>query len=470
VEQNLHLTFFKFFESPLLPNSFSRLYKTTLGFLACVLLLGCQTQGRSSLANSFVPLVVLTESYEVEPNTSFDEINSINDLAAVNRLDYLPISDAALETSELNSAEKLTVEEQKLSLSSLKWEALPSLVPSVSLGRSVVDNEGIDGLSYRLGLQQSLFDFGKHASRIEQTSSEITQSKIQHWIERNEAVEEALTIYIEFSLQQRFLTLSNQYVQLHEELYSVIQKRFRGGVSDRSELSLIDIRLNELQLDKESDQRASEAAQEELAYLTNLDLATINEFPELSNKFERMKYRNVDLTPEIANSISELFIAKARRKETLGTSLPDLILEAYTEGDDDGNFQGIEVRFETSAFAGFAYRSHVKQADAAIKTANARVNTAKRDFERHYKQLLKDQDNLMGIEGSLIEQLDHSNQSVNLFFKQFNSGVKPIVDAIRVYESTFNTARKLAQVRADLHLNQVAIGKLIGTLAPHPDL
>ena len=286
---------------------------------------------------------------------------------------------------------------------------MPSLVPSVSLGRSVVDNEGFDGLSYRLGLQQSLFDFGKHASRIEQTSSEITQSKIQHWIERNEAVEEALTVYIEFSLQQQFLTLSEEYVQLHEELHSVIQKRFRGGVSDRSELSLIDIRLNELQLDKETDQRASEAAQEELAYLTNLDLTAINELPELSNEFERVTYRNVELTPEIANSISELFIAKAKRKETLGTSLPDLILEAYTEGDDDGNFQGIEVRFETAAFAGFAYRSHVRQADAAIETANARVSTAKRDFERHFKQLLKDQDNLMGIEGSLIEQLDHSN-------------------------------------------------------------
>ena len=421
------------------------------------------------LTDSVVPLYAL-----IQPEANAQDRVNLDQLLQYNSQsnpDLGTVSEAALKVSESTSPAKGSVVEKQQSLKALRWEALPALVPSARYDSSNSDPFGGSRSNsvYRLGLLQPLLDFGKHAGRTEQAMAEISLAKIEHWQERNQAVHDALSNYIELFRYRELLALSELYVEKHKTLQSQIIDRIQGGVAERSERSLIDIRLQELNLQKNTDYRKLEAKRQEFEDQTELATAAM---PQLLTGMTNDIGVNSDFShspPPVLWAEQNVQLAHAKRKEAKSGILPSLTVEAYVENADDDTYQGVELNIVSTSFAGFSHRAKLRSANAAVDTARTAVTRANRDYDRESSRLTLEYENMLARKASLDKQHQQLQKAVDLFFEQFKSGVKPILDAISVYESVLDMQRQLIDVEADIRRNRLETSNLNGTIAPFPE-
>ncbi len=437
------------------------------------------------LRDSVVPVFAITNDYEPTSDTEVLGVTPSGLSSKTGPTDLVPLAEAAIAAAESDSLAGPRAAERALELSGLRWEALPSLNVSASLrdvrtSRDEADEDNADHV-VRIGLQQSLMDFGRHASRVRSAEIELDRATIERWEERNERVREALSQYVEIQRHDRLHSLSTEYVALHEELESTIRLRFEGGVSERSEASLIELRLQELLLQLDSDQLRLQAAKDELVYQTRLSETAIDRLAEGSEASLETALSTVSSgqsmdedssilqAPVILHAELGIRQAAAARTQTRSTLLPGVVVEVFNETSNNLDEQGVELRLETRDFAGFAYRSRMRSADATIETARSELAFQRRELQQEIQRLVLERQNLAGRRASLEALQTRSEESRELFTEQFKAGIKPVVDAIRVYEGTLDAARKLVDVDADLALNRINHARLLGQLAGFPE-
>lgn len=440
--------------------------------LLASLVTACSSNPTRSLTDAVVPLYVVSGSASSRSTAPDNTDSSAHSIAALNP-SLAAISDAALEVSEELSTARNSVVEKSLSRNALRWDALPNLVPSARLNSTAGTQSNLtddDQTSeVRLALQQNLIDFGKHASRTDQASSEIELARVEHWQERNQAVHDALVHFVEVLRYRKLLALSENYVSKHRTLESQITDRLRGGVSERSELALIKIRMQELILQKDTDNRVLDATLTQLKDLTKLDERHLSTLWEGTPDNISVALDTNIIAPAVLLAEQNITLAQSQRQETKSSILPNVMLEAYVENDDVDTTRGVGLILVSNSFAGFAYRANLKTADAKMNNARTALAKANRDFERELSRLSLAHENLLARERALSNQKQQLQASVDLFFDQFSSGVKPILDAIRVYESALDAARQQVSVAAEVQLNRLQVANLLGVIAPFPE-
>ena len=412
----------------------------------------------------------------VVPLSSMIKASELSDIekarsASISNPDFTTISNAALAVSESTSAAKSTVEERKQALEVLRWDARPRLVPSARLDtnpQSVGGDPDDTSSSYRLALQQPFLDFGRHASLSKQAKMDVSLAQIEHWQERNLAVHDALEHYVEYLRYRDLAELSKTYIEKHVELEKNIKDRVNGGVADRSELSLIEIRLKELVHQAQNDQRKQEAAWQEFNDQTDLSRDSIQNIIEEMIFEVILPEDSVHASPSVLWAQQSLQQARENRKEVKSGSMPSVVLEAYLANNSEDTSKGLALSLESSSFAGFAFRSHLKSADAEIHTARTALAKAIEDYDRESRRISLVHSDLVASKASLVEQSAQTQQAVTLFFEQFQSGVKPIMNAISVYESDLDIMRQLVSAQADIRLNKIRKANLMGVIAPFP--
>ena len=428
--------------------------------------------GANGIKNSIVPVFAVTNDYDpVADAQSIDALTPLPQTRSTNpRLN--PLTDAAIAVSESDSTAARRVVETRLALNGLRWSALPELNLNASL-RSTQSSDTGEELNdaeqaFRVGLQQKLIDFGEHASEARTANIELTRASVERWEEHNQSVHDALEQYVEIKRHRQLLALSTEHVSKHEELRTVIKNRFDGGVAELSEASLVDFRLQELSLQRDTDELQLLAAREELAYQTELTDAEIVQLVEQQISIIDATNTDTSAAPGLVHAELGVQTALAGRQRTRSQLLPSLVVEAFAETSDDVDQQGVELRFETSGFAGFAYRSRARSAEASIETARTEVAFSRRQLDRELQRLALEHNNLTRRQVALDEQRNQAEESQKLFAQQFKAGVKPVVDAVRVYQQSLDAARQLISVDADLSINTLTRALLLGRLAPFP--
>lgn len=432
---------------------------------ALIALPACTTLSQDKLSEAITPIAAMGDT---APSTLV-----MTGTAVAKDSVITTISKAALEVSEETSAARANVTEQKLAYEELKWDGLPSLVPTVNLTRSRTtranSTNSLNNREFRVSLQQDLVDFGRHAGRKKQALSRIDSARIEHWQERNNVVHDALVHHTDMLRHERLLEESQASVEEHITLQDQIQARIDGGLAEKSELMLIQIRLQELQTQMETDKRSAEASRDILESYTKRNTLSMNLVSNLADKPLDIPHDFKKNAPTILLATQRIKLAKAENKEAKSSLFPRVIAEAYVENVDGRDNSGVALRLSSNTFAGLSYKSKLNSSNARLQTAHLALSQANIEFERDFQQLNANYRNLTARETSLEAQKVIVDKSVDLFFEQFKSGVKPILDSIRVYESALDTRRQLINTQADIRLNRLNLANSLGILAPFPE-
>ena len=441
---------------------------------ACACLPSCSTLPRDSFKNAITPIAAIADTTLDDTLTRPKAAPpaTVKSLIASNPA-ISSISEAALGVSEKTSPARANVIEETLAYEELKWDGLPNLVPSVNLTRSrstrANSTNSLNNREFRVALQQDIVDFGRHASRKGQALSRISTARIEHWQERNKVVYDALTQYTEMSRYENLLRESREAITKHQTLKDQIQARIDGGLAEKSELMLIQIRLQELQTQMETDKRSLQTSRELLESYIERNTLSMNIIASAFNKDFNVPHDFKNSAPAILLAAQEVDFAKAENKEAKSSLFPRIIAEAYVENVDGRDNSGIALRLSSNTFAGLSYKSKINSSNARLQTAKLGVNRAELEFDREFKRLNANYRNLTARETSLNTQKITVDSSVDLFFEQFKSGVKPLLDSIRVYESAIDTRRQLINAQADMRLNRLQLANILGALAPFPE-
>ena len=380
------------------------------------------------------------------------------------------IANAALSVSDSRSESKGLVAEREQSLAVLRFDAKPRLVASGRVNQFSAfsgSDEVRTGQSFRLGLKQSLLDFGQFASRNEQAYKELSIAQIEYWIERNQTVHDALVSYFAIDRQNKLIALVESFIEKHRTLKKQITERVRGGVANKSELSVIDIRLNELYLEKDSDQRLLQSAR--VAFDSETELQSIPGVLFADQDFVLdLQVAEDSFAPAVLASSQQVALASDRRIEAKSHKFPGLELDVFVETLGEEAY-GIELNVNSDNFSGFSSNAEVRAANLAIESAEAAFAKTRNDFVKEKQQLSMEFTDLLRRKESLESQHVRTNESVDLFFEQLKIGNRPITDAINVYESALFISRELVVVQSDILLNRLQAANISGTLTAYTD-
>lgn len=386
------------------------------------------------------------------------------------------VVNAALVVSDNKSVSRSLVAEREQSLEVLGFDAKPSLISRATASQRNSfrgsPDEGDIRNSLRIGLQQRLIDFGRHASRSKQAELEVSIAKTQLWIEQNLAVTDALSGYVNIVAQKKQIELLEEHLIKHQKLRDQIAVRLKGGVGYKTEGSLIDIRIRELELDL--DTQAQQLILFQDAFETDTELT--GPLPENSldeSSFKRF-FNHTDAhidywAPLVVQAQQELLLSQAQAQEARRNLFPSLNLEAFVETTDNDDAHGLELRFDSSESAGFAFFAQLKAANLAIQSSQAGLRAALSEHNESKRQLDFELDHLRSRMVVLQSLQQESERAVELFLDQLQIGDRPITDAINVYEKTLSRAQELIRVESDILLNRLNASNLAGTLAVRPE-
>lgn len=371
------------------------------------------------------------------------------------------IAEQALRVLEAVSGSEAEIEAEQFSRQAILWEARPSISPEASI--TTVDNK----LETRLNLQQTVYDFGRYTSRLKSADARIDIAKVKRWQERNEAVFRALERYADVLHYAALSQSAQDMLERHRVLKQQVQERFGGGFSERSEVENVDLRINEIEVTALIDQSEFDAASALLQSLIEQNVSIFTRNGTLSGVTNSLENpADIDVIPPmIQQAILEADVANAEMKETQSSRFPKLLTEAFISKKGRTENAGLGLRLDTRNFAGLSYSDQFQSASKRKITAEQNVKKKEEEHERNVNNLRIKSVDLETRRQILRQQIRDIEASIDLFFDQFRAGSRPILDALRVYETQFNAQRQLINIEKDILVNTLQYALATGTLA-----
>ena len=370
----------------------------------------------------------------------------------------------AINVSDPISTAKASLSEQISRRKSLRWERLPSIEPSATLATTNGEPRA------RVTVKQTLWDGGRFKGRDAQAQARIDIAKIEYWQERNSIVFAALEQYSEILRFKRLGQVSNKALQDHFELKQTVLERLSGGVSESSEVDLVELRIQELQTLSSTDVSALQTAHSLLQSLVRTETSDF-ENDSLQQALQSLNIVNVELTaPSVLLTQKSYSLSKGELAEVRSNALPHLVLEGYVEHADTGSDNGVGVTLDSDTFSGFAQRANLEAAQAREESSRISVIKARDDHMREVQRMEIEFAELKTRERLLTKQLSHTRKSVKLFPEQFEAGQKPVTDALSLFQSATDAERQLVNVQTDLLQNRIELAEIMGALAPYVQL
>lgn len=370
----------------------------------------------------------------------------------------------AMSVSDPISTAKASLNEQISRRKSLRWERLPSIEPSATLATT-------NGKpSARLTVKQTLWDGGRFKGRDAQAQARINIAKIEYWQERNNIVFAALEQYSEILRFKRLAKVSARALTDHSELKNTVLERLAGGVSESSELDLVELRIQELQTLSSTDVSALQTGHSLLQSLIRAD-TLVFEKDNLKGALQSLNIIDTELiAPSVILTQKSYSLSQGELAEVKSNALPHLVVEGYVERANVGLDNGVGVTLDSDTFSGFAQRANLEAAQAREESSRISVIKARDDHTREVQRLDIEFAELKTREHLLTKQLSHTQGTVKLFPAQFEAGQKPVTDALSLFQSATDAERQLVNVQTDLLQNRIELAQIMGALAPYSQI
>ncbi len=422
--------------------------------VAC-LLTGCLSDlGDGAGAANLVSRLKSPDRTSVPKPTHSDKVNAesqiIQGLAA--RRSVLPKGSAFDQVSAAVLAANSRAAEAELRSARLRSEAasknwLPTIGPQISLTSlsTVVANMVVD---------QVLFDNGRRKGERAFAVADVEVAAVALAQDTNDRVHTALGLYTNAVEAREKSALSQVMLQDMSHFAWIMQERVKGGVSDRSDLNVINQKLSEI--------RASQSADAELAATAMAELNAMSVRPLTD-------LRGVPAFDVSAAAGQPLSVVKAEAEKTRAIAGAKVDraghLPGLSAGGTVGHHNNLGLHINSEKLIGFGTGASLKAIEATKEAAGRKVSQADEDANRKLRKL-------EGQIAAKSRQADEAaaltaaaKKNLDLFQDQYDAGQRQVIDVVSVYETYSRQQQSEVTLKYEALRLKLDMAQLLGVLA-----
>lgn len=343
--------------------------------------------------------------------------------------------------------------------------------PSLSLLAQGRDgrNSASSATPYTARLRQPLWSFGRieDGIRLAQAGREGEQADLLRL--QRELLERTASAYAQVLGQRERLQIATENTRAHQGLLEQIQRRERGQLASKADVSLAATRLAQARSREQGLRTELEVARSELRALTQDELRA-----ELPPPLPLLELPGAEQLVEAAFSASadlrwreaQIRRAEAALSQTRSADLPMLYLQAESARATVGKTeQQLSLVFEASfEGAGQINRHRSAQAMAQLEAARYALTAARSEVQRKMQRLQaqhRSQGELLELQIESVAQLGALLQS---YRRQFEAGTKSWLDVLNIQRELFEQSLLQAQLRSERWAQALQIQSMLGGL------
>jgi len=365
----------------------------------------------------------------LEPGSSYDTVASAS-LSASARA-----SESALISAKLRAEAK-----------SKNW--LPSLRPSVSLN-------DLGEMVASMLLEQVLFDNGRRKAERAFAAADVEVAAVTLSADMNDRVKTALSLYVSGLRGDEKAAYSHRAIRTMRDFERVVVGRVNGGVSDRSDLSVVQSKISGVQSSMATANDAARTARAELEAMTG---RTFDASPQRLN---------LNLPPDGSSYLSVLK-AKSEATRTIEQAKMEragLLPQVSASGQVGSEGSGGGLLLNLAEPLGLGTPAALKAVEASKQAALRRIGEAEEDARRDYSREIQRLASYRRQEREALSLSRASRETYNLFKAQFEAGQRPVMDVIPIYEELVKREQAYIDAKYEVVMIQIALAASLGLLA-----
>lgn len=359
---------------------------------------------------------------------------------------YDQIAKAVLSSNLAPAEAELRAAKLRAEAQSKNW--LPTIGPSLSL-------TSLGDFVASLVIEQVLFDNGRKKAEREFSVADVEVAAVLLSQDTNERVYDALDLYLSAEEGRDIATQANIALKDMEKFRWIMEQRVAGGVSDLSDLSILNHKISEIKSDRRLGEEKAATAMAELEAMG----------AENSKALSGLSAVSVD--PEITRDLSVLKAHAekdrdiARAKIERASNLPGL--KATATGI--GGSSDIDAALQTTGIFDLGIGARLKAVDATKEAASRKVDLAHESADRRLSTLGKTYVAAKRATGEAENLTRQAKQNLDVFQSQYEAGQRQIMDVVGVYETYARQKRSQIGHKYDAARAQLKMARDMGLLA-----
>lgn len=359
---------------------------------------------------------------------------------------YDKIAKAVLSSNLAPAEAELRAAKLRAEAQSKNW--LPTIGPSLSL-------TSLGDFVASLVIEQVLFDNGRKKAEREFSVADVEVAAVLLSQDTNERVYDALDLYLSAEEGRDIAKQANIALKDMEKFRWIMEQRVAGGVSDLSDLSILNHKISEIKSDRRLGEEKAATAMAELEAMG----------AENSKALSGLSAVSVD--PEISRDLSVLKAHAekdrdiARAKIERASNLPGLKATATgISGSSD-----IDAALQTTGIFDLGTGARLKAVDATKEAASRKVDLAHESADRRLSTLEKTYVAAKRATGEAENLTRQAKQNLDVFQSQYEAGQRQIMDVVGVYETYARQKRSQIGHKYDAARAQLKMARDMGLLA-----
>jgi adhesin transport system outer membrane protein len=389
-------------------------------------------------------------------DSSFDTVRGEDSSATIDALlarpsileagsPYARVAQAALDASARAAEAELRAARLRALAQSKNW--LPNVGPTISL-------TSLGDVVASLLIEATLFDNGRRKAERAFAAADVEVAAVTLASDVNARVETAVALYIAALRGDEKSALNRRALGQMAEFERIVRGRVDGGISDRSDLRVVESKINDIEGAKTTAEEAARAARAELRTMTGTDFDAGFAPMRLGRPPVGLRPLEVLLAEaEGRRSVAEAKIARAGL-------LPSVTATAnVTEGGTSGGVGVGGARF------GFGTPDALRALQAAQDAAQRNVSEAEEDARRRFTRQEQRLQSFQRQEAEAAALAEESRVTFRLFQRQFQAGTRSVMDVVSIYEEMVQREQAHVDAKYETILIQLEMARDQGLLA-----
>ncbi|EEW58853.1 TolC family protein [Epibacterium sp. DP7N7-1] len=359
---------------------------------------------------------------------------------------YDTVATAALSASARASEAALISAKLRAEAKSKNW--LPSLRPSVSLN-------DLGEMVASMLLEQVLFDNGRRKAERAFAAADVEVAAVTLSADMNDRVKSALSLYVSGLRGDEKAAYAHRAIRTMRDFERVVVGRVNGGVSDRSDLNVVQSKISGMQSSMATANDAARTARAELEAMTG---------QSFSASPQRL---NMSLPPDGRNYLSVLKAQSeaTRTIEQAKMERAGLLPQVSATGQVGSEGSGAGVLLNLAEPLGFGTPAALRAVEASKEAALRRIGEAEEEARREYSREMQRLASYRRQEREALALSKASRETYNLFKAQFEAGQRPVMDVIPIYEELVKREQAYIDAKYEVVMIQLALAASLGLLA-----
>ena len=324
---------------------------------------------------------------------------------------------------------------------------LPRIGPQISLSSlgSIVANLVVD---------QVLFDNGRKKGEREFAIADVEVAAVTLAQDTNDRVNTALSLYTDAVEAREKVALAQASLQDMGHFAWIMNERVKGGVSDASELNILNQKLSEINADQTANAERAATSIAELNAMSIQPLSALRGIPKFNvSSTDAQPLRVVLAEAEKTRAIASAKIERA-------SNLPGL-----SAGGTVGKNSTFGLKVKSDTLLGLGTGATLQAIETTKEAAGRRVAQANEDANRQLRKLEGQiaAKSRQAAEAFLLT--DQARKNLDLFQAQYDGGQRQVIDVVRVYETFARQQQAEVTLKYEAIRLKLEMAQILGILA-----